>query len=1025
MNAAARYRRTEAIVIAGLTALVCACAILGPVLQRAIEQSVLNTVLTTEHPPQTGLVVTESSATPLDVPPPDPATIDALLPASVRSLLTRPVEQVGVSVSLLTKQRPTPAGRLIYRAGMCQHVRIVSGRCPTAAREVLVSAADATAHGWTPGASFAVADHGSGLSLTVSVVGSYVQEPDPYWAGTVLSLSGATSTDPVIDALLTPRQTIVEGALTSSRARGYLQSDTALTYAVRPGEVRVDDFLAATAELSAFLTNPRGSSQPDPSDPVARVTVIAAYSGLTDIAGDLRIERHQSRTTVAVIVGQVVFLLLCVLWLVLVALTEQRRPEIAVARLRGRSPALTRTLLLAETVPIVVAGALAGVLLALVGSYAARRLWLGGSPGFSVGSADGWALAGALVVVLVLTSLSVLRPSRQPVASLLRSVPPRVHGAAVGTVEAVVVAVGATAYVAVLTGQVSGPVALAVPALLAASLGIVAAKVVAPILALLGRRALRRGRPVAAVGHLEASRRPTARWLLPITSLATASLVFGVNAAAVGERNQNLAGRFDTGAAVVAQVGATDARALVAALRVADPSGLAATPVVSVAPQLAGSPTTVAVLPASFRQVASVADRDRGLAGWAALATAVPPTAQLSGRTFTGTVTTRDVHGPAGTTYDLGLELLAGDGTQVRVTLGDFPLDHATTTKLSLYVPCDGGCQLQAVDVLTPSTAPDLRAVVALSDLAVDGRPADLGTAATWAPIDLAPATFGVTMADPHDLVLTIANAGASPFGLRAAALGGATVALATPAALSTQNQGKVLATDTGDHNLLVTPVGTISVVPGAPLSAVLVDLSRQLNALTRLSANTTAYVYFARDDPALINRTAAVLTGRGIPVISTTTAASRTAVYRSSAAALSLSLAIATALLALLVAVLGLVVLVANSRRGRTWDLASLRLAGVRPASVRAMAIREIVPLTALGVLVGLGAGLVGSVTTLRLVPLFTRPPTTMQVDLGLALPPLVVAVVIALLALVGAATAMAMWTVRRTSLERLREPS
>lgn len=1022
MNAAARYRRTEALVIAGLTALICAAAILGPALQRAIEQSVLNTVLTTEHAPEAGLVVTVSSADPVDLPPPDPKALDGLVPPRTRALLTAPVEQLGVTVTLVSGQRPPPSGRLLFRDGMCRHVRIVSGRCPTSVGEALVSTSDAKARDWVPGSSFALFDPGSKRDVPMTVVGSYVQVPGPYWAGTVLSLGGAESKDPVLDTVLTPRDTIAQGVRDPDGKTVQLLSDTALTYGVRPGEVRVSDFLSRTADLPAFLTNPRGPLVPgQPS--VDSLRVYSAYSGLTDIAGDLTIARHQSRVTVSVIMGQLVFLLLCVLWLVLVALSEQRRPEIALARLRGRSPGLTRRLLLAETLPIVALGTFGGVLLAAAGSYAARHLWLSGSPGFWVAPADGWALVGAVLVILALASVSVLRPSRQPIANLLRTVPARARGVAVGTVEAVVVAVGVTAYVAVLTGQVSGPVALAVPALLAASLGIVTAKVVAPVFAALGRRAMRRGRAVAAVANLEASRRPTARWLLPITGLATASLVFGVNAAAVGQRNQALAGRLDTGATVVAKVGATDARALVDAVRIADPTGREVSPVISVAPQLSSAPTTVAVLATSFRQVASIAPRDRDLPGWAALSMSVPPLARLSGRTLTGTVATRDVHGP-GAAYDLGLELLTADGSQVRVTLGSLPLDRATSRSFSVYVPCDGGCQLQAVDVRVTSAATDLRATVALSGLALDGRPADFGTAATWAPVTVDPARFGVVMADPQTMQLTIANAGTSPFGLSATALGGATAALVTPTALALANQGRVLATDMADHNLSVTPAGTISAVPGAPLSAVLVDLSRQLTSLTRLSANTTAYVFFARNDPALIDRTTAVLTARGIPVISTTTAALQTKAYRSSAAALSLGLATGTALLALLVAVLGLVVLVASSRRGRTWDLASMRLTGVSAAGVRSMAVREIVPLTGLGVLVGLAAGLVGSVTTLRLVPLFTRPPRTMEVDLSLATAPLLVAVVIALLVLVGTAAAMAFWTIRRTHLERLREP-
>ena len=63
--------------------------------------------------------------------------------------------------------------------------------------------------------------------------------------------------------------------------------------------------------------------------------------------------------------AQMGLLLVCVLWLVLVAAADQRRGEVAVARLRGRGSRGARRLLLGETLPPVVVGAPLGALLAV------------------------------------------------------------------------------------------------------------------------------------------------------------------------------------------------------------------------------------------------------------------------------------------------------------------------------------------------------------------------------------------------------------------------------------------------------------------------------------------------------------------------------------------------------------------------------------------------------------------------------------------------------------------------------------
>ena len=433
--------------------------------------------------------------------------------------------------------------------------------------------------------------------------------------------------------MLTSQATVlIGGADANGHVTPWAAASTELDLPIRSSEIRPDELIERASGLEGL------SRELDPLAYTGQVPQVTASTGLTDIAHDVAIQRKQMRSAVPLLLGQLVALLLAVLWLVLVALTEQRRPELALARLRGRSPRSARGVLLAETVPTIIAGAAGGLLLASAVSYAARHWWLAHDPGFSAAWTDLVYLLVAALACLALAALSVVRPSRQPIAALLRSVPARSSGLVLGTAEGALVAIGVAAYVALLTGQVTGPIALAVPATLAAALGIVGARLVPVVLGAVARHSLARGRVAAAVGSTEAARRPTARWLVPVTALATASVVFGATAAAIGERNQTIAGYVDNGAPVVAVTDTTDAQALSDAVTDARGHGVDATPVVQLRGSEAGSPATVAVVPQEFRSIASLVPVDRTEGLWSRIAGDETRPVSVTGRSLTGTV---------------------------------------------------------------------------------------------------------------------------------------------------------------------------------------------------------------------------------------------------------------------------------------------------------------------------------------------------------------------------------------------------
>ena len=74
-------------------------------------------------------------------------------------------------------------------------------------------------------------------------------------------------------------------------------------------------------------------------------------------------------------------------------------------------------------------------------------------------------VAAALSLAAVL--LATRTATREPIVALLRRVPVRRHGWALGVADAIVVAVAAAGVLALVSGNLSGPLALATPALLA------------------------------------------------------------------------------------------------------------------------------------------------------------------------------------------------------------------------------------------------------------------------------------------------------------------------------------------------------------------------------------------------------------------------------------------------------------------------------------------------------------------------------------------------------------------------------
>lgn len=1030
MLAAVRYRRGQAVVILVLSALVTAGAAFAPLYTRALQQAVVATLLDQAPVARAGVRIASTSASEPYLAL-FPARLADLVPAQVRAASGPAVASHAVGVRRMPLDAQ-PGGLLLWRDGMCAHVGFTAGACPQAAGEVAISADQAAAFGQAVGSRIAVGEWDGSVAKVeaaphteVRVTGVYSpRDTDPYWFGD--RLTGQAASRAGFDVMLTPEATLT-GAVSAPGGSGsadWVQPQYGLDVPLIPGRVDIDRIAPLGSAVASFVQYPlgvqyAGSHQSD---------AVTVTSGLPAIAAEVATGRDQAAVTVPLLMAQLVLLLACVLWLVLLAAADQRRGEVAVARLRGRGAAGARRLLLAETLPALILGAPLGLGLAFALTAVARRVVLSPTPPAELPAGAVYAALLALAATLTLALLSVRRVSRAPIADLLRSVSAHRAGIRLGLLEAMLVAAAGAAFAALVTGSVRGPVGQVAPTLLAVAIGVLAARLLPALLSAAGRwLVLRRGRPGSGAALLQASRRSSTRWLVPIVTVALCLVVVAGDALAVGARNRLGRAQAEVGAASVVTVGTADLAALVAAVRSVDPTGAHLTPVVRISPTGTDTVTTVGVDPAAFPRIALWPGRAPAAGAWAKLPG--PPIAPLrltgSRLTYHVQMTSLQASGAdAGAipqSLALGLRVVRADGTTEVLPLGTLPSEGIDADQHA-SLACASGCRVAGIGVLAPPSAAAVRGVVTLSRLAVDAAPVALGDASAWrAPTGGDTAAQGSIRDDA--LTIDFANGGRTETFLAHASMPAVVASLTTPAAAPSAAGATFGGAFVNGDDLLLTSAGQLPLLPGAPPKSAAVNLAVLLTQGWRGRGSAVASVYADSADPAVLAPLTRALGAAGIGIVSVEHPGRVAAAYGRTAAAWSLDLSLAVAVLALVVAAVGLLVLVAASARARERDYAGLAMAGVGRRAIAAIAVLEILPVILLCGLIGVAAGLWSAPAALDLVPLFPSPPPTYVVDLGTAwLPSLAAAgAALAVLLIVGAVASLRV--ARAARLSRLRE--
>jgi hypothetical protein len=925
------------------------------------------------------------------------------------------------------------AGTLAAIDDLCKHVRVVDGRCVAdpSTKQTVITARTARSQQLAVGDVIAALPIANVKPVRLRVVG--VVEPiaahGAFWQPWDLFNAEGAHFDtqlPRLDAFF------VSHAALASRTSSVAQTISANVH-LRPSAVHLDDLPAIRAkvksveELAAGAAGKQGLSD----------TLVGSRLG--EVLDGMRTEMSLARTLIILPTAQLVLLAIFVLYAVVAGTTAVQGPEVALAKLRGRRP---RSVLFQGVVqPILlillaapVAAALAWLVVRVVVDDLLGRHVQIVFPASAL-AVVGLAAVGGIVAAVVAARRIVV----SPVGALLRR-GTDTSGSSVGVAlaDAAAVALALAGLVELIAGGVlnsgkTDPLSALAPTLLA----IAAAIVVLRLLPFVGRLFVRWTRDTRRLASFLAVRqivrRPAGARVLLLIGVGLALATFAVTNWSVARSNRQLRALNQAGAATVLDVvPGRHVYDLRKAVDRADPAGhsMAVARV-----QAAQSTPLLAVDTKRFAGVAAWHSNyaDTPLqAVLAELSAGQPPSIAFRATFLRLDVDlTKSPKGRIGlTAYVTGADHLrtAYDLGTVRPGRRSYTAELAPVCATSCRVT---GLVLEPVDT-TGSSAParsdglpEIDATVA-AEVRSDGvwRPIPgFAEAARWRDDGQANAQIdGIGRA--LSLSLQPGQAGGQWPQLLSADVPSHLPAVVASGTASTYPGPAVHDASSFGLDEISTPIdGMVTAVtlPQLDRFGVMVDLGLALKEMTAPAGLSVQFQVWL--DPSAPADMRARLAAQHVAVTRTVRAATfRTSLDHSGPAfadGLFLVAAAAAALLAIGATVFGGIV----TARRRAYELAALEAAGVPSRSLRLATAGEQGILLGVGLLVGVGAGLGGSVLALPSTPFFVHdkvgPPSVHGLPLTL-LGVLVGCVIVAF--------ALTSWTVarivyRQASAARLRE--
>lgn len=992
------FRRSTALIVLVLATVASAASVIAPLYSRAAEESILRDTLRRVDTfalsvqvsvPQSGTGAGVGKARNGEF------TVD-----TVQDELTHPafgtprLSYVGSGLYAPTSgpfRGGAVAGQVVERDGICANLPVSSGRCATARGEAMVTNRSLALIGARVGDTVAITLSGSSNTgatpvLRVEVVGSFDPVPvdSAYWVGRPYFSSyypratprGLGEAPPTADPVF----------LAPGTARAAEITTYTVDVPVDPARVRLDDAPIIRRQVRSLSDTTSGF-------------LLTAYSQLPSALELADAGQVIVRIAAPLAVTQLVLLSWWTLYLVVGSATEERSPELGLAKLRGLSAGQTRRFGLAEVVLLLLVAAPLGTVLGyLAVRGSAARVF---SPGTEVVLT--WpALLTVLVALtggVVTATLASRQVFRRPVVELLRRVPPRRAGRRAGLVDGAVLVLAVAGVVQLVSDRGGRPsaVALLAPGMVAVAGGLLAARLLVRVARRRSTAALGRGRAAGLAGWAGVARRPGTARIASVLAVATCLLLVGVQAWAVAERNRSERAGAETGAAVVLQVRAPGTAALLSAVRAADPAGTYAMAAVQV--------TTSNQEP---RLLAVDATRADSVLQWG------PPDAKPSRRVertlrpplpeplvlrpgrLEVTVDLQDVTSPSPLRLTARVE---GAGPSQRIDLGRLRTGRGTYDG-PVPASCTPTCRLAALALDHPGTdlesasATLLLAGISLAPPTARGGP-DVGTAvplsngfgdrATWrsgAPtvggpqVVLRPgAALRVQVRAPGGPFAEIVR-GDSPEPLPA--LVGEKAAAGPPP----EPGGVPVGTTTGlsGSDVRFQASHRTDVVPRSGRDAVMVDLDLVL-LLSEDPPLGDRQVWLSRDDRSAERRLRAQLAGAGVTILDRDSRSELVRAYAGDGAVLALRLLLVCGAAAVLVAVGALLVAAYVGRGQRAYEVAALRVVGVRRRTVRTLLLLENVGTVLVALGCGSAAAAIATWVVLPALPQFDSPSSVVDV--------------------------------------------
>lgn len=941
----------------------------------------------------------------------DAAARDRLLAAPIRAI------EAGAYDAALPGVIP-----LVWRDGVCAHLHLQAGRCPTATDEVLISSSLADLQGWRTGQRLRLPGWPA-----LTIVGRYAV-PDwtaDFWFGRGATYfpnedtaKGDPKHPPGPDAMFTVKATLDE-------ANGHPQGSLVIDLPVATQTVREND-LSRLAGLSTAFTNDQSlaglGASTTTQAPAIVDTVHASWRSLA--------------VPVVLISAQLLVLVWLLMFLVVRDAIDARGPEIALMKLRGRRRLRLLGFALGEPVTLLAIALPLGVLAGgLACAVLNRALLRPGTP--TQLPALTWAAAGvATLGGLIATVVAGWRTLRRPVVDQWqhagREATRRGWAIDAALVTAAVGGLAELVFGGHVTSVHQGSSGLLMPGLLGLAVAVLAARLLPLLARALYRYTRRRGGlgPFLAMRHI--ARRATSMRTTIILATAFALATFSVASWGTSRANRQLVSEVGVGAPTVLSVVPPRGADLGAIVDRIDPGGTRAAVVDYAISFSGGYLALLAVDPSRFGHVVAWRSSfgDRPIADlMAAIAPKVAPSIAVAGDQIRLRLDVERLDPP-------GLTVTAtvtapGAESAVDIALGSLDASHGPAT-FTARLPSNCPCTLDRLALASPVPAAGGHGSPISGSLLVDGI--DVHDRAGWhsLPGIGQPTQWRPTIAAGQPDQVELASIGTAlrwPLSFNSAQVVALQVA-DRPAQLPALLDRRTAAASTGpslqlpglDQNALpVRLVGTTSVIPGALTGGVVVDRTLAERASSGVLSGLVTQQVWVADGAA--DAVVAGLERAGVRITQNQSAAAQADVYARQGPGLASTLFLADAIAAAVLAAAGAVMGLVSAGRRRRFEYAALRATGASVRSLFGGLLIEQVVVLLFGAVAGAVAGVAAALIAVRSVPEFVTDPVAPPLSYAPPAGVLTLALLLAFAVLLVVATISSWVLLSGIRADRLRE--